>query len=130
MTIDEAHEVWAKIVKGSQVPQEEILEARKAYEEKIDEWNKLDDMEREIISDQEILKIFNDNSKVKAAADKIISQYKKARELVKDQEGYVEVLAENYYKDVHAFALSQIGGTITPANTTNSVLPTLYSKTR
>lgn len=35
-----------------------------------------------------------------------------------DQEGYVEVLAENYYKDVHTFALSQIGGTITPANTT------------
>ena len=84
MTIYEAHEVWAKIVKGSQVPQEKIMEARKAYEEKIDEWNKLDDMEREIIGDQEILKIFNDNPKVKAVADKIISQYSKARKLVED----------------------------------------------
>ena len=90
MTIGEAHKVWARKMKGSQVPQEEILEARKAYEEKIDEWNKLDDMEREIIGDQEILKIFNDNPKVKAAADKIISQYKKARELVKDFIGMYE----------------------------------------
>ena len=47
-------------------------------------------MEREIIGDQEILKIFNDNPKVKAAADKIISQYKKARELVKDFIGMYE----------------------------------------
>ena len=84
MTIVEAHEVWAKTVKGLQVTQQEILEARKAYEEKIEEWNKLDDMEREIIGDQEILKMFNDNPKVKAAADRIISQYKKARKLVEE----------------------------------------------
>lgn len=34
-----------------------------------------------------------------------------------DQEGYVEVLAENYNKEIHSFALSQIGGTVTPVNT-------------
>jgi len=81
MTISEAHQVWKKIVKGSQVSQEEILEARKTYEETIEEWHKRDDMNRETIGDQEMLKVFNDNPKVKEAADKIISQYKKAREL-------------------------------------------------
>ncbi len=84
MTISEAHKVWAKKVNGSQVAQQELLEARKTYEEKIDEWHKLDDMARETIGDQEMLKVFNDNPKVKEAADKIISQYKKARELSSD----------------------------------------------
>lgn len=84
MTIIEAHKVWAKKVNGSQVAQQEILEARKTYEEKIKEWHKLDDMARETIGDQEMLKVFNDNPKVKVAADKIISQYKKARELASD----------------------------------------------
>lgn len=83
MTIGEAHKVWAKKMNGLQVTQEEILEARKAFDEKIEEWNKLDDMAREIIGDQEILTLFNDNPKVKEAADRIIPQYKKARELVK-----------------------------------------------
>ena len=90
MTIGEAHKVWARKMKGSQVTQEEILEARKAFEEKIEEWNKLDDIAREIIGDQEMLKLFNDNPKVKEAADRIIPQYKKARELVKDFIGMYE----------------------------------------
>ncbi len=81
MTISEAHKVWTKIVKGSQVSQEEILEARKTYEETIEEWHKRDDINRETIGDQEMLKVFNDDPKVKEAADKIISQYEKAREL-------------------------------------------------
>ncbi len=81
MTIFEAHDVWVRKVKGSHVPQEEILEARKVYEEKIEEWNKLDDIGREIIGDQEMLKVFNDDPNVKAAADKIINQYRKARSL-------------------------------------------------
>ena len=81
MTISDAHKVWAKKVNGLQVTQEEILEARKTYEEKIEEWHKLDDYNREMIGDQEMLKVFNDNPKVKEAADKLISQYKKAREL-------------------------------------------------
>ena len=88
MTIDEAHKVWARKLKGTQVTQEEILEARKAFEEKIKEWNKLDDIAREIIGDQEMLKLFNDNPKVKEAADRIIPQYNKARELV---EAFVEM---------------------------------------
>ena len=37
--------------------------------------------------------------------------------VVRDQEGYVEVLAESYNKEIHNFALSQIGGSITQANT-------------
>ncbi len=37
--------------------------------------------------------------------------------VVRDQEGYVEVLAESYNKEIHVFALSQIGGSITQANT-------------
>ena len=82
MTIFEAHEVWAKKMKGLQVTQDEILEAQKAYEEKIQEWHKLDDMARETIGDQEMLKVFNDNPDVKAVADKIISQLKEARKLV------------------------------------------------
>ena len=53
MTISEAHKVWTKIVKGSQVSQEEILEARKTYEETIEEWHKRDDINRETIGDQE-----------------------------------------------------------------------------
>ena len=84
MTISEAHKVWAKKLNGSQVAQQEIMEARKTYEEKIEEWHKLDDMARETIGDQEMLKVFNDNPKVKEAADKIISQYKKARVLSSD----------------------------------------------
>ena len=72
MTISEAHKVWTKIVKGSQVSQEEILEARKTYEETIEEWHKRDDINRETIGDQEMLKVFNDDPKVKEAADKII----------------------------------------------------------
>lgn len=84
MTISEAHKVWAKKVNGSLVTQQEILEVRNTYEEIIEEWNKLDDMARETIGDQEMLKVFNDNPIVKEAADKIISQYKKARELAAD----------------------------------------------
>ena len=91
MTISDAHKVWAKKVTGSQVTQEEILEARKIYEEKIEEWYKLDDYNREMIGDQEMLKVFNDNPKVKEAADKIISQYKKARELAF---GYIKTYQE------------------------------------
>lgn len=81
MTIEEAHNVWAKYLKGSQVAQDKILEARKFFEEKIQEWNDLDNMAREIIGDQEMLKLFNNDPKIKDAADKIISQYKKARQL-------------------------------------------------
>lgn len=84
MTIGEAHEVWAEIIKGSQVGQDKILEARKTFEDKIKEWNDLDNMAREIIGDQEMLKLFNDNQKIKEAADKIIDQYKKARQLAGD----------------------------------------------
>lgn len=79
MTIEEAHNVWAEKMKGSQVAQDIILEARKTFEKKIKEWNDLDDMEREIIGDQEILKLFNNDPKIKDAAYKIISQYEKAR---------------------------------------------------
>lgn len=81
MTIEEAHNVWAGKLKGSQVAQDKILEARKTFEEKIQEWNDLDNMAREIIGDQEMLKLFNNDPKIKEAADKIISQYKKARKL-------------------------------------------------
>ena len=68
MTIEEAHNVWAEKMKGSQVAQDIILEARKTFEKKIKEWNDLDDMEREIIGDQEILKLFNNDPKIKDAA--------------------------------------------------------------
>jgi len=91
MTISEARKVWAKKVNGLLVTQQEIMEARKTYEETIEEWHKLDDYNREMIGDQEMLKVINDDPKVKEVADKLISQYKKARELAF---GYIKMYEE------------------------------------
>lgn len=72
-----------------------------------------------------IIKMFRDDLRQKKFAtlqlyiDEFWKFVKKncLKTVVRDQEGYIEVLSENYNKEIHFFALSQIGGSITQVNT-------------